>query len=86
MNGFDRDDLPHYLNLCCFMFNPPHEKLKKIEKLLENDHIKGFKKHHQHHCANDAFKKIKLLQLSAITLRNKEVYAVKCINILKIHL
>ncbi len=27
MSGFDRDDLPHYLNLCCFMFNPPHEKL-----------------------------------------------------------
>ena len=36
MNGFDRDDLPHYLNLYCFMFNPPHEKLKKIEKLLES--------------------------------------------------
>ncbi|BBH26236.1 hypothetical protein SG0102_11700 [Intestinibaculum porci] len=42
MSGFDRDDLPHYLNLCCFMFNPPHEKLEKIEKLLESDYIKGF--------------------------------------------
>ncbi len=44
MSGVDRDDLPHYLNLCCFMFNPPHEKLKKIEKLLESDYIKGFLK------------------------------------------
>lgn len=35
-SGFNREELPHYLNLYCFMFNPPHDKLEKIERLLES--------------------------------------------------
>lgn len=33
-SGFDRDDLQNYLNLFCFIVNGPHNKLKKVEILL----------------------------------------------------
>ncbi len=33
-SGFDRNDLQNYLNLFCFISNPPHNKLKKVEILL----------------------------------------------------
>ena len=32
--GFNRKDLQGYLNIFCFMQNPPHDKLKKVEMLL----------------------------------------------------
>lgn len=32
--GFDRNNLQDYLNLFCFISNPPHNKLEKIEYLL----------------------------------------------------
>ena len=33
-SGFNRDDLQDYLNLFCFIVNSPHNKLKKIDILL----------------------------------------------------
>lgn len=33
-SGFDRDDLQNYLNLFCFIQNPPYDRLEKIEKIL----------------------------------------------------
>lgn len=33
--GFTRDDLQGYLNLFCFISNPPCDKYEKIEKLLD---------------------------------------------------
>lgn len=32
--GFDRDDLQDYLNLFAFIMNPPHDRLEKIEYLI----------------------------------------------------
>lgn len=34
-SGFSRDDLQDYLNLFCFIVNGPHNKLKKVEILLD---------------------------------------------------
>lgn len=34
--GFNRADLQDYLNLFCFIVNPPNNKLEKIEKLLSS--------------------------------------------------
>ena len=34
--GFDRCELQDYLNLFCFISNPPHNKLEKIEYLLKS--------------------------------------------------
>ena len=33
--GFDRDELQDYLNLFSFMMNKPHNKLEKVNILLE---------------------------------------------------
>ena len=33
-SGFDREDLQGYLNLFCFIVNPPKNKYEKLEKLL----------------------------------------------------
>ncbi|MGB4407807.1 MAG: hypothetical protein WBI82_13170 [Sphaerochaeta sp.] len=33
-SGFIRDDLQDYLNLFCFVMNPPRDKHKKVEKFL----------------------------------------------------
>ena len=33
-SGFDRDDLSDYVNLFCFIQNPPVEKLEKTKILL----------------------------------------------------
>ncbi|MCD7894801.1 MAG: hypothetical protein LUG60_14085 [Erysipelotrichaceae bacterium] len=33
-SGFNRIDIQNYLNLFCFITNPPEAKLKKVEKLL----------------------------------------------------
>jgi transposase-like protein len=35
-SGFDRDDLQNYLNLFCFMMNPPINKLEKVKMLLSS--------------------------------------------------
>jgi transposase-like protein len=35
--GFNRDDLQDYLNLFCFIVNPPNNKLEKVEILLSSD-------------------------------------------------
>ena len=32
--GFNRDELQDYLNLFAFMMNSPHDKLEKIEYLI----------------------------------------------------
>lgn len=34
-SGFNRDDLQDYINLYCFIANPPADKLKKVELLLQ---------------------------------------------------
>lgn len=33
---FNRDDLKDYLNLFCFIQNPPHNKLEKVQILLDS--------------------------------------------------
>jgi hypothetical protein len=33
-SGFIREDLQDYLNLFCFVMNPPRDKHKKVEKFL----------------------------------------------------
>lgn len=33
-SGFNREDLPGYINLFCFIMNPPDNRLEKVEKLL----------------------------------------------------
>lgn len=33
-SGFDRDDIQYYINLYCFIFNPPVNKLEKVEIIL----------------------------------------------------
>lgn len=35
-SGFNRNDIQDYLNLYCFIVNPPNNKLEKIEKLLSS--------------------------------------------------
>lgn len=35
-NGFDREDFQNYLNLFCFIQNPPYAKLEKVEILLNS--------------------------------------------------
>lgn len=34
-SGFDRDDLQNYINLYCFISNPPDDKLEKVKIILE---------------------------------------------------
>ena len=34
-SGFNRDDLNNYINLFCFIQNPPHERLEKVKILLD---------------------------------------------------
>ena len=34
--GFSRDELEDYINLFCFIYNPPEEKLEKVKKLLDS--------------------------------------------------
>lgn len=35
-SGFDRGDLQQYINLYCFMQNPPRNKLEKVNKLINS--------------------------------------------------
>jgi len=35
-DGFDRESLSDFVNLFCFIQNPPHEKLEKVKILLDN--------------------------------------------------
>lgn len=35
-SGFDRNDLQQYINLYCFMQNPPRNKLEKVNKLINS--------------------------------------------------
>lgn len=35
-DGFDRKDIQDYLNLFCFIQNPPYTKLEKVEILFDN--------------------------------------------------
>lgn len=34
--GFSRDDIQHYINLHCFISNPPADKLEKVEMVLNS--------------------------------------------------
>lgn len=34
--GFDREDLPNYINLFCLIQNPPYNKLEKVKFLLDS--------------------------------------------------
>lgn len=34
--GFSRDDIQHYINLYCFISNPPADKLEKVEMVLNS--------------------------------------------------
>lgn len=33
---FSRDDIQHYINLYCFISNPPADKLEKVEMVLNS--------------------------------------------------
>ena len=35
-SGFDRENLQDYINLFCFIYNPPKTNLEKVEKLLSS--------------------------------------------------
>lgn len=34
-DDFDRENLNVYLNMLCFLYNPPHTKLEKVRILLD---------------------------------------------------
>lgn len=34
--GFSRDDIQHYINLYCFISNPPADRLEKVEMVLNS--------------------------------------------------